>query len=261
MKLILGPDYPQAPPRGFFLTKIFHPNVSTNGDICVNTLKKDWNDGLTLSHTLSVIRCLLIVPFPESSLNDEAGKLFMDSYEVYAERARMMTRVHAIPRGLVGALSSGSSHCQKQPKYSMSKAAKDHKKEKSLQRARQSPPLSQSFPSSPPLSSTLLSSSSSSLSSVPLSMKRNASPTAIHSSPITPSKISSKTSKAYHGTEAAELCGTSTVASHAAIKTGLTKHASTFALSDKSNSKKSPTKSPVSSGKRERLKKRRLSRL
>jgi len=95
MKLVLGQDYPAAPPRGFFLTKIYHPNVSSNGDICVNTLKKDWNESVTLCHILAVIRCLLIVPFPESSLNDEAGKLFMDSYEDYAERAKLMTTVHA----------------------------------------------------------------------------------------------------------------------------------------------------------------------
>ena len=44
---------------------------------------------------LQVIRCLLIVPFPESSLNDEAGKLFMDSYEEYARRAQLWTAVHA----------------------------------------------------------------------------------------------------------------------------------------------------------------------
>lgn len=28
---------------GYFMTKIFHPNVSEKGEICVNTLKKDWN--------------------------------------------------------------------------------------------------------------------------------------------------------------------------------------------------------------------------
>ena len=44
---------------------------------------------------LSVIRCLLIVPFPESSLNDEAGKLFMESYDEYARRAKLMASVHA----------------------------------------------------------------------------------------------------------------------------------------------------------------------
>ena len=69
--------------------------MAPNGDICVNTLKKDWSPETTLKHVLQVIRCLLIVPFPESSLNDEAGKLFMESFEEFARRARIMTDVHA----------------------------------------------------------------------------------------------------------------------------------------------------------------------
>ena len=96
LKLLLSHDYPSQPPRGFFLTKIYHPNVASNGDICVNTLKKDWTPETTLRHVLQVIRCLLIVPFPESSLNDEAGKLFMDSYDEFARRARISTDVHAL---------------------------------------------------------------------------------------------------------------------------------------------------------------------
>lgn len=95
MKLVLSSEYPNVPPRGYFLTKIYHPNVAPNGDICVNTLKKDWTPEVTLKHVFQVIRCLLIIPFPESSLNDEAGKLFMDSYEEFARRARIMTEVHA----------------------------------------------------------------------------------------------------------------------------------------------------------------------
>lgn len=96
LKLYLPADFPNSPPRGFFLTKIYHPNVETsNGAICVNTLKKDWTKETTFSHVLSVIRCLLIIPFPESSLNDEAGKLFMDNYDEYAQRARLMAEVHA----------------------------------------------------------------------------------------------------------------------------------------------------------------------
>ena len=73
LKLVLSEDYPNTAPRGFFLTKIYHPNVAENGDICVNTLKKDWTTEVTLKHVFQVIRCLLIIPFPESSLNCEAG--------------------------------------------------------------------------------------------------------------------------------------------------------------------------------------------
>lgn len=99
LKLVLSADFPASPPRGFFLTKIYHPNVDmSTGAICVNTLKKDWIPSTSFAHVLSVVRCLLIVPFPESSLNDEAGRLFMDSYEEYARRARLMADVHGRPR-------------------------------------------------------------------------------------------------------------------------------------------------------------------
>ncbi|UIZ20713.1 hypothetical protein KXD40_000554 [Peronospora effusa] len=102
VKLTLTKTFPEQPPRGVFLTKIFHPNVSQPaGDICVNTLKKDWQPTLGLAHVLQVVRCLLIVPFPESSLNDEAGKLFLNSYDEYARRAKLWTNIHAPKRSAI----------------------------------------------------------------------------------------------------------------------------------------------------------------
>ncbi|WOL18301.1 ubiquitin-conjugating enzyme E2 22 [Canna indica] len=96
MKLLLPHDFPQSPPKGYFLTKIFHPNVATNGEICVNTLKKDWNPSLGLRHVLLVVRCLLIEPFPESALNEQAGKMLLENYEEYARHARLYTGIHAL---------------------------------------------------------------------------------------------------------------------------------------------------------------------
>ncbi|KAH9547117.1 hypothetical protein CY35_11G018100 [Sphagnum magellanicum] len=96
MKLILSHDFPQTPPKGYFMTRIFHPNIAKNGEICVNTLKKDWKPTLGLRHVLLVIRCLLIEPFPESALNEEAGKMLMEDYEGYAKHARLMTSIHAM---------------------------------------------------------------------------------------------------------------------------------------------------------------------
>lgn len=101
MRLAIGPEFPNAPPKGallaaaaaccrllglhpadgghppthhstlppppgYFLTKIFHPNVSASGEICVNVLKRDWAPDLGLRHVLTVIRCLLIEPNAES---------------------------------------------------------------------------------------------------------------------------------------------------------------------------------------------------
>ncbi|KAJ8037886.1 Ubiquitin-conjugating enzyme E2 S [Holothuria leucospilota] len=97
VRLVLGKDFPRAPPKGYFLTKVFHPNVASNGEICVNTLKRDWKADLGLKHLLLTIKCLLIYPNPESALNEEAGRLLLEQYEDYFSRAKMMTKIHAMP--------------------------------------------------------------------------------------------------------------------------------------------------------------------
>lgn len=83
---------------GRFITKIFHPNVSGAGEICVNTLKKDWKSSYGIGHILVTIKCLLIYPNPDSALDEEAGKLLQENYESYCERAKLITSVHATPK-------------------------------------------------------------------------------------------------------------------------------------------------------------------
>ena len=96
MKLMLGPEYPNVAPKGRFITKIFHPNVSSTGDICVNVLKRDWKPDMGLWHIFTVIRCRLVEPNPESALNEEAGKLLLEGFDAFDEKARMMTEIHAM---------------------------------------------------------------------------------------------------------------------------------------------------------------------
>lgn len=50
------------------------------------------NENLVLVQT---VKCLLIVPNPESALNEEAGKLLLEQYEDYAKKARLYTAIHA----------------------------------------------------------------------------------------------------------------------------------------------------------------------
>ncbi|KAF8604372.1 UBC-like protein [Ceratobasidium sp. AG-I] len=91
-------EFPAAPPRATMLTKIFHPNVSRAGEICVNTLKKDWKPTYGLGHILVTIKCLLIYPNAESALDEESGKLLLEDWEEFCGRARMWTSVHATPK-------------------------------------------------------------------------------------------------------------------------------------------------------------------
>ncbi|XP_049695522.2 ubiquitin-conjugating enzyme E2 S [Helicoverpa armigera] len=101
VRLVLGREFPAAPPRAYFLTKLFHPNVAPDtGEVCVNTLKRDWRPELGLEHALLAVKCLLIAPNAESALNAEAAALLRDRYDDYFARAKLLTEIHAagVPR-------------------------------------------------------------------------------------------------------------------------------------------------------------------
>ncbi|ODV97843.1 hypothetical protein PACTADRAFT_23827, partial [Pachysolen tannophilus NRRL Y-2460] len=92
-------NYPSSPPTARFQTKIFHPNINfTTGDVCVDLLKKNWSPNRTIDDVLVTIRCLLIEPNPESSLNDEAGKLLLEDYNEFVKTAKLMTKVHSLKK-------------------------------------------------------------------------------------------------------------------------------------------------------------------
>lgn len=64
-----------------FKTRCFHPNVSENGDLCLDILKERWSSTLTIGTILQSIRSLLADPNNDSPLNGLAAQLWNNQEE------------------------------------------------------------------------------------------------------------------------------------------------------------------------------------
>lgn len=70
------PDhYPHSPPKVKCKTKIYHPNITFEGDVCLNILREDWTPVLDINAVIYGLIYLFYEPNPNDPLNHEAADL------------------------------------------------------------------------------------------------------------------------------------------------------------------------------------------
>ena len=92
----LHKNYPFNPPKFFFQTKIFHPNIyEDSGLVSVDILQNEWNMALTFDTIIYSVQSLLDDPNIYIFVNEKAAKLYKENKKAYEKTVREWTNKYA----------------------------------------------------------------------------------------------------------------------------------------------------------------------
>uniref|UniRef100_A0A1A9WGU4 UBC core domain-containing protein n=1 Tax=Glossina brevipalpis TaxID=37001 RepID=A0A1A9WGU4_9MUSC len=88
--------YPFAPPSMRFITKIWHPNISSvTGAICLDILKDNWAAAMTLRTVLLSLQALLDAAEPDDPQDAVVAHQYKHKRDMFEMTARHWTNVYA----------------------------------------------------------------------------------------------------------------------------------------------------------------------
>ena len=94
VQLLFKEVFPKHGPEAKFITKMFHPNIGSDGHVCMQLLNS-WKEKTTMENIFYGIIDLLDNPVPEGGYSNDARKELEKDYDKYMETVEEYTEKYA----------------------------------------------------------------------------------------------------------------------------------------------------------------------
>ncbi|XP_031094027.1 NEDD8-conjugating enzyme Ubc12-like [Ipomoea triloba] len=84
----VSPIYPHEPPKVKCKTKVYHPNIDLEGNVCLNILREDWKPVLSINTVVYGLYHLFTEPNHEDPLNHDAAAVLRDNPKLFQSNVR-----------------------------------------------------------------------------------------------------------------------------------------------------------------------------
>ncbi|KAA1471321.1 ubiquitin-conjugating enzyme [Dentipellis sp. KUC8613] len=91
-KLELPDNYPFKAPTVTFITKIYHPGINEEGQICVPVLRDQWKPSVTLPSVLAIIQEKVNNPSPDDPFEPDIAAQLKEDKAKFLATAKEWTK-------------------------------------------------------------------------------------------------------------------------------------------------------------------------
>ncbi|KAK6792869.1 hypothetical protein RDI58_011950 [Solanum bulbocastanum] len=84
----ISPIYPHEAPKVKCKTKVYHPNIDLEGNVCLNILREDWKPVLNINTIIYGLYHLFTEPNHEDPLNHDAAAVLRDNPKMFESNVR-----------------------------------------------------------------------------------------------------------------------------------------------------------------------------